>query len=116
MDLIGMLRSWLGMADHSEVAAEIAARCRTAAWERVRQRAQGMSLAEARGYVRVRVAHLVREEVDVAIRQTSNLNATSRTHLEEMAMEGVLRQAILDLLNARKITHAAARESVARAA
>jgi hypothetical protein len=116
MDLIGMLRSWLGMADYSDVAAEIAARCRTAAWERTGQRAQGMSLAEARGYVRVRVAHLVREEVDAAIRQANNLKADSRKHLEELAMEGVLRQAILDLLNARKLTHAAARESVARAA
>jgi predicted methyltransferase MtxX (methanogen marker protein 4) len=74
-----------------------------------------MSLAEARGYVRVRVAHLVREEVDAAIRQ-SKLATTSRTHLEEMAMEVVLRQAILDLLNARKITHAAASKSVAKAA
>lgn len=115
MDLIGMLRKFFGAADHSDIAAEIAARCRTGAWERVRSKTQSMSLAEARGYVRVRVAHLVREEVDVTIRQ-SHLAPTSRTHLEEMAMEAVLRQAILDLLNARKISHTAARKSGAKAA
>jgi hypothetical protein len=115
MDLMGMLRSLLGLTDHGDVAAEIAARCRTIAWERVRQKAHGMSLAEARGYVRVRVAHLVREEVETAIRQSSKL-AAARTHLEELVMEAVLRQAVLDLLSARKITHASAQKSVAKAA
>jgi hypothetical protein len=110
-----MFRSWLGLTDISAIAAEIAGRCRTIVWERVRQKAHGMSLAEARGYVRVRVAHIVREEVDTAMRQSHQIEARLRTHLEEMAMEAVLRQAILDLLNARKMTHAA-RESVAKAA
>ncbi len=116
MDLMGMLRKLLGLTDHGDVAAEIAARCRTAAWERVGQKAQGMSLAEARGYVRVRVAHLVREEVETAIRQSNQLSVASRTHLEELVMEAVLRQAVLDLLSARKIQHASATKSVAKAA
>lgn len=116
MDLLGMLRSWLGLTDLSSVAAEIAARCRTAAWERVRQKAHGMSLAEARGYVRVRVAHLVREEVEATIRQSHHPAPSSRMQLEELAMEAVLRQAILDLLNARRIAHAVATQTAAKAA
>jgi hypothetical protein len=103
MDWLKNLRSWLLGPDLSALAEQIAIRCRTAVWQRIEQRVHGLSLAEARGYVRVKAAHIIRQHVDQVMQSDESVRPAARPQLEELAMEAVLRQAILDVLHARRI-------------
>jgi hypothetical protein len=103
MDWLKNLQLWLLGPDLSALAEQIAIRSRTAVWQRIEQRVHGLSLAEARGYVRVRAAHVVRQQVDQILETDAAVRPAVRPQLEELAMEAVLRQAILDVLHARRM-------------
>jgi hypothetical protein len=103
MDWLKNLRSWLLGPDLSLLAEQIAIRCRTAVWQRIEHRMHGLSLAEARGYVRVKAAQVIRQQVDRIMESDEAVRPAVRPQLEELAMEAVLRQAILDVLHARRV-------------
>ena len=102
MDWLGVLRSWLIGPDLDAIAEQVAGQIRTDVWRRVEHRVRGLRLAEARGYVRVKTAHVVRRAVADAADATA-ISGTRRIDLEHMVTEAVLRQAVVDLINARQL-------------
>lgn len=116
MNWLELLRVWLGGPDLADLATQIAEGSRTAVWQRVGHRATVLGIAEARGYIRVKASHVVREEVDAAIRTMPNLEAWQRPRLEELVMDAVLRQAVLDLLNAQEMKRRSAQKQWKQAA
>ena len=80
----------------TDVALEIATRVRLAAWEQIADRILPMPTAEARGYVRARVARIVRYEVDRVLRLNSKLKPHQRPQLVQLATVAVIDQAMID--------------------
>lgn len=105
MDWVGTLRNWLIGPDMAGIAEQIAQRVRTEVWRRVEHRVRGLRLAEARGYVRVKTARVVREAVDQTVRSNAGIQPGRQIDLEHLVMEAVLRQAVLDLINARQLAN-----------
>ena len=103
MEWLAKLRTLLVGPDLEAVAREIAAQRRTSVWQRVHHRVEGMALAEARGYVRVKTSSLVRQAVEERITNDRHIRAAAAKHLQQLTMEAVLCQAIVDLLNARQL-------------
>ncbi|MCA9270927.1 MAG: hypothetical protein KDA41_20745 [Planctomycetales bacterium] len=102
MHWLGILRSWLTGPDLAAAAEQIAIRNRTAVWQRIQHRAGELGLAEARGYVRVKASQLVRAAVDRELDVHGSTHEAQRSQLEQLAMEAVLRLAVMDTMNAQR--------------
>ena len=116
MEWVGLLRKWLIGPDLDAVAEEIAAQRRSAVWQRIGHRAVGMPLAEARGYVRIKAASLVKQAVAERVRRDSTIRKDSADYLLQLAMDAILRQAVLDLVHARTAEQAPQSQHLRRAA
>ena len=80
----------------TDVALEIAVRQRDNVWNQVAHRIGEMSSAEARGFVRARVAGMVRFEVDRVLRQNHQLQVSQREKLAQLTTVAVIDQAMVD--------------------
>jgi uncharacterized membrane protein len=73
--LLDILLRWLEAPVVRQAAGEVARECRPGLWQHVRQRLVGMSLAQARGYLRAVAPGFVGHEVDaVLIRRRAGLH------------------------------------------
>jgi hypothetical protein len=79
-----------------ELAESIAAECRSAAGERVRVKAEAMSEAEARGYIRARTADLVESQTKVRSAQHL-LTLPVRRRIMMLATEQVVTGVLEDI-------------------
>jgi hypothetical protein len=79
-----------------ELAGSIAAECRSAAGERVRVKAEAMSEAEARGYIRARTADLVESQTKVRSAQ-HRLPPPLRSRIMVLAAERVVAGVLEDI-------------------
>lgn len=73
------------------LADKIASRSRQRVWDRVSHRIHALTGAEARGYVRARVAAIVEEETDRLIAEEGGKAAQHRTRIMRDAGESVIR-------------------------
>jgi len=81
----------------TDVALEIATRKRNTAWDRIAKRVVSMPVAEARGYIRARVASLVSDEVDRVLRLNQQLTLVQRPQLVRLATVAMVDQAMTDV-------------------
>lgn len=102
MQWVEKLRAWLVGPDLDAVAESIAADCRCAVWQRIHQRALGLTLAEARGYVRIRAGHVVKSAVADRLRADRTLQGRRVEEVHRRTMDAILRQATLDLISAQR--------------
>ncbi len=85
------------------VATAIAQRCRTTAHDRVHASLDGISVPEARGYIRARAGDLIHEQVSqVAIQPV--LDARARVELTRLATDALIRMVLRDWLAAKPIS------------
>ena len=103
MDWLGTLRTWLVGPDLNAIAEQIAVERRGAVWQRVHHRVAHLALAEARGYVRIKAAKIVREAVARRLEDDRTIRAGTTAYLNQLTMEAVLRLAVLDLIHARQL-------------
>ena len=75
----------------NQLVSRIAARSRTAVWQRVVTRCQQMGPHEARGYIRSRAAKIVHREFSIATSQLSNLSSRTLCAVADLAMDEVVR-------------------------
>ena len=101
MEWVGMLRTWLVGPNFDAIAEEIAAQKRSDVWQRIQHSVGQMALAEARGYVRVKATSLVGQAVDQRVREEPTLQP-SAGHLKQIAMDAVLRQAVVDIMRSQR--------------
>lgn len=101
MNFRAILRKLVAWPDLTGMSQEIVARCRAAVWQRIQHQVQDFATAEARGYIRVRAASLVREEVNHAISR-HNLAAKLHGHLYQLSLDHVVRQAMIDVADTRR--------------
>ena len=80
----------------TDVAIEIAMRKRDAAWQLIACRVESMSVPEARGYIRARVASIVYDEVDRVIRLNHQLRLVQHTQLVRLATVALVDQTLAD--------------------
>ena len=106
MEWVGMLRSWLVGPNLLAVAEEIAAQRRSDVWQRVQHRVGNMTLAEARGYVRVKATHMVAAAVQRRVQSDAAIGSDAAAHLKQLTMDAVLQQAVVDIMRARQSTPA----------
>jgi len=88
----------------AELAGRIAARNRPDIWERVYRRARTMDMAEARGYVRARVAAVIQPEVELALARSPKLAGRQRLRLVCLATEAAVTDAVAQLVAERSVT------------
>ena len=74
-----------------ELTSRIAKRSQNAVWHRVESHCMTMCPAEARGYVRVRAAEVVRREVDLATSGKNDVDAIACVRVHEAALDRVVR-------------------------
>lgn len=101
MEWVGMLRTWLVGPNFDAIAEEIAAQKRSDVWQRIQHNVGEMALAEARGYVRVKATNLIDQAVDQRVREEPTLGP-SASHLKQIAMDAVLRQAVVDIMRSQR--------------
>ena len=102
MEWVGMLRTWLVGPNFDAVAEEIAAQRRSDVWQRIQHRVGDMALAEARGYVRVKATNLIGAAVEQRIRNDATIPSDAAGHIKQLAMDAVLRQAVVDIMRVRQ--------------
>ena len=73
----------------SELAIDLAERCRDDVWDKVWRRVPAMELAEARGYVRARAAIVVSHLVDSVAEPSKWLNSARRQRLFDQTLTQV---------------------------
>ena len=74
-----------------QLVGRIAARSRSAVWQRVVSRCQEMGPNEARGYIRARAAKIVQREFVIATSQTPGLSNYTLSQIAGLAMDEVVR-------------------------
>jgi hypothetical protein len=93
----------LGMGTFSGAAQQqlvdrLASHSLDAVWQRTYQRAGGMRLAEARGYIRARAAAVVSDQVDAELQRGAVAQAIGRPELLERVTEAVISLTIRELV------------------
>jgi hypothetical protein len=83
----------------ARLANEIAQRSLPEAWERIERRVVGMRLAEARGYIRARVAQIVHREADLAIALQSAEPSLERGRLVAQATDALVALLFRELMH-----------------
>jgi hypothetical protein len=108
--LLDLLLQWLDAPIIKQAAGEVARECRAALWHHVHKRIHGMSLAQARGYIRAVAPSFVGNEVDVVLSRR-RASGHIRPQVVALAIEEVI-----DLLSDDIIYSAAALDMAAIAA
>lgn len=90
------------------LARQIADRSQGDVWNRVRQLIFDMDLVEARGYVRVRAAAVIRQQMIVTIHGRHNLPASALPTLSSVATERVVQLVISDFVTRGPVARRAA--------
>ncbi|QDU93252.1 hypothetical protein [Lignipirellula cremea] len=90
MALLDLLNPWRGRRQLTELSEKLACDCRHQVWQRIVNRAGGMSPAESRGYIRARAAVVVKREVLRAV-QNEQFSAPTLQRLQQLTSDAVLR-------------------------
>lgn len=93
MGLLQLLSFWKPAEQLNEIAQRVAERCQREVAQRVVGRTAGMSVAERRGYIRVRAANVVQRECDLALAANRQLRAADRARLVELATNALIASA-----------------------
>ena len=88
--------SYFRQTQIQEVAGEIATRLRNSAGHRVDQRIDGMSPAEAQGYIRARIGCIVRTEVRRVVGLNPRMKSQQQTRLADFTMSILVRLVLVD--------------------
>ncbi len=105
--LFDLLLQWLDAPIINQAAGEVARECRAPLWQHVHRRIGGMSLAQARGYLRAVAPDFVCQEVD-AVLARRRASRYVRPRVIALAVEGVLDLLADDILFAEPVRDAAA--------
>ncbi len=105
--LFDLLLQWLDAPIISQAAGEVARECRAALWQHVHQRIGGMSLAQARGYLRAVAPDFVCQEVDTVLSRR-RASRYVRPRVIAQAVEGLLDLLSDDILFAEPARRTAA--------
>ena len=116
MEWVSALRTWLVGPNFDAIAEDIAAQKRNDVWQRIQHRVGEMALAEARGYVRIKAKHIVSRAVEQRIQLDPAVDSHDAKHLQHLAMDAVLRQAVIDIMRMRQPVETAPAASYRRAA
>lgn len=98
MGLIGLLAGLWSAQAIAEVSRQIAQLSYATVRESVEGRTNGMSRAEARGYIRAKSTPVIRTEVETALARHSSLKESARQALVTQATERVVRAVHSDVL------------------
>lgn len=104
MEILNLIAHLRGDARISELAEDLADASHAAVRERVSARLDALGIAEARGYIRARVAAVVRPAVDRLLASDSTLKRSWRTQLCERATEEVVRRLLWEEMDRRRST------------
>jgi hypothetical protein len=90
MGLARFLRLPLAVDRTADFAERVACRSRLAVWQRVKDGFAGLSLAEARGYIRARALTVVKEETSRLIEQEGVKASRLRERIEAAATAALI--------------------------
>ena len=98
--LFDFLVQWIDAPIISQAAGEVARECREPLWRHIHRRVGGMSLAQARGYIRAVAPDFVCDEVDTVLSRR-RASRYIRPRVIDLAVEGVLDLLADDILFAQ---------------
>lgn len=95
--MLKRLLNWLGIGSHRRVEAvvrQVAEQSLAEVCQLVRNRMDGMSLAEARGYIRARAAQFVLRHARQVIADSTDINFADLALVTQIATERLLPQVL----------------------
>ncbi|MEK6247795.1 MAG: hypothetical protein N2C12_06415 [Planctomycetales bacterium] len=98
--LFDALRKRRSMQSVALLAHDLADGCLGEVWTRIGLQVHNMDAVEARGYVRVRSATVIRRQLRT-MNAVKNLPSSAQTKLSALAIERVVQHVIADLLEQR---------------
>ena len=99
MTLFELLRQRVSMRHLVSVAREIAAASQNDVWQRTHELLFEMELPEARGYIRVRAAKIIRQYATDAMVQHPPMDDTTKRLLLTLATERVVHLVLTDFVS-----------------
>jgi hypothetical protein len=109
MRILPTLRLGRNRARWAAVVDRVAARSKTAVWQRVRDRVTSMSPARARGYIRARSTVIIEREMGIVAVEQADLSAGQRAQIFQQVRERIERQALMDAMRLKSAILAARR-------
>jgi hypothetical protein len=106
MGLAQFLRLPLAIDRTADLAERVAGRSRLAVWQRVKDGLAGLSLAEARGYIRARALTVVKEETSRLIEQEGVKASRLRERIEAAATSALIETIVEQIAAAQPVARA----------